>query len=522
MTDIHNNTDYTEPLPLGGLEITPLDLLQHVVAFGGTGSGKTRSCILPLIESVLDRFGDAPDKRAAMILLDAKGDMGTLARECIARAGRTDKVLVFGEGGNCWLPIFEHFNGDTTAVADFLFETLEDRSRGRGGENEAFWSENARRLLRASATLAKAQHGADMGGLRGFGDCLNTIISANTGCSSDDVDGVPCGNESATRIGEILDEGFVRGRIDALERDGLNAYIRHDVTPGNSRTWATIANMGRNYISQFSQRHLQALFEAGPGLERLCPEDVIDRGQILIVALSPVIYGEAATPFRLVLKKLFCDRILQRQHLVTGENPERPINQTRPVLYVMDEFHTTLTPGGRHSEVYFLDRAREFRCMCLLASQGISAIASVMGDNSKVEHLLNNCRTKFFFATDCPSTADYFQRAAGQVERRMTTSQCQIAPPPSVFRLPNHAFLPPRRFTVVGGGTDVRRTSRCKPEELSRLSDGTAIVVTKGQRVIRYTRDPASYACTKTAPEPHSAGAPAKTPRARRADVAVP
>lgn len=500
MTDIYNNPKYTTPLPLEGLEITPLEMFQHVVAFGGTGSGKTRSCVLPVIESVLGRFGNEPDERAAMILLDAKGDMDTLARECIARAGRTDKVLVFGNGGNCWLPIFEQFNGDATAIADFLYETLEDRFSGSCSDNESFWAENTRRLLRASATLAKAQHGLDLGGLEGFKNSLNMILSVNIKAASFNED---CLEKPDEEVMNILNEGFQHGRINSKERHDIQTYIRHDVASGNERTWATIANMGRNYISQFSQQHLQTLFQKGPGLERLCPMDVIDNGKILIVSLSPVIFGDAATPFRLILKKLFCDRILQRQHLVIGEEPERLINQTRPILYVMDEFHTTLTPGGRSSDVYFLDRAREFRCMCLLASQGISAIASVMGNNHKVEHLLNNCRTKFFFSTDCPSTADYFQRAAGQIERRISCSQYQVVTPPAVFRLPNHTFKASGRFTVVGGSIDTRRISRCKPEELSQLPDGTAIVVAKGQRVIRYKRNPADYACTHQTPEPH-------------------
>ena len=128
MTTIYNNPKYNQALSIGNLELTPLDLFQHIVAFGGTGSGKTRSCVLPTVESVLKHFGNGPEERAALILLDAKGDMVELAAECIRRSGRKDKILVLGDGGNCWLPIFEQFQGDASAIANFLFETLEDHA----------------------------------------------------------------------------------------------------------------------------------------------------------------------------------------------------------------------------------------------------------------------------------------------------------------------------------------------------------------------------------------------------------
>lgn len=499
MKSIKNDPAYDEPLKIGNLELTPTDLFQHIVAFGGTGSGKTRSCVLPVVESVLKHFGNKADQRAALILLDAKGDMGELAAECIRRAGRRDKVLVLGDGGNCWLPIFEQFNGDTTAIANFLFETLEDQVAGRGsGDNDSFWYENTRRLLRAAALVAKAIHGLELGGLQGISHALNLVLSANCHPLDDDEDSK---SEIPNTIKQAIASGHRHGRIDSTERRDLEAYILHDVAKGNSRTWATIANMGRNYVAQFSQRHLCALFEESPGLERLSPESVIDEGRLLIVSMSPVLYGEAATPFRVAVKKVFCERILQRAHLVTDNEEARPINQVRPILYVMDEFHTTLTPGGRSNDIYFLDRAREMKCMCLLASQGISAIASVMPNYSRVEHLLNNCRTKFFFANDCPTTADYFQRAAGEADRQVPCFQLEPMPPPAVFRLPNHDFVRSSGYSLAHASVQQQRESRHKPEELRTLPDGTALVVTKGDHIVRYTRNPALYAMRK--PQQH-------------------
>jgi len=151
----HQNPLYTTPFHMGGLDIAPIDLLEHVLATGGTGSGKTRSFLLPLVESVLTRFGKHADQKAGMVLIDAKGDMGELAARCVERSGRKEDFYLLGPGGNCWFSIFSQFEGDATGVSNFLYETLQDRC-STAGYNEAFWEENARRLLRAAVTCAKA------------------------------------------------------------------------------------------------------------------------------------------------------------------------------------------------------------------------------------------------------------------------------------------------------------------------------------------------------------------------------
>ena len=507
--DTHNsnpyqNLLYMEPLHLGGVDLRPIDLLEHVLATGGTGSGKTRSFLLPLVEQVLRRFGDADDSKAGMILIDAKGDMTELAGECVRRAGRQKDLFVLGEGGNCWFALFEHFGGDPTTVANFLFETLEDRGPGgglaRGGSNDSFWDENTRRMLRAAVSLAKARHGPSLGSLEGIAEAIDSIISIQ-GDSTDD-DGTDFGApDEFDKVLECANEGHAKGRLPESELNGLTNYLRKDVKGGNSKTWATIANMSRNYIAQFSQPALQRLFKPDPAKRRITPEDVIDQGIALIVSLSPVIYGDAATPFRMAVKKAFCDRMLQRAHLCTMENEvERPINQIRPVLYVCDEFHTTLGAKGRSSDAYFLDRVREFRGMCVLATQGISAIHSVLGCQSLCDHLLNNCRTKFFFANDCPQTSRYFESIGGEEERMVESISFAPCKAPPRFRLPNHHFGPAPEVTVMGHSCGMRRLPRFSAAELGGLPNGTALVVTKGRHLVRFSIDPENYSILQPTP----------------------
>jgi len=491
-TPIHSDPLYTTPIRFGTFEIPPLDLLEHILATGGTGSGKTRSFLLPLMESVLERFGNESSSRAGMFLIDAKGDMGDMGAECVRRAGRTDTLHILGPGGNCWFPLFSQFAGDASRVANFLFEILEDRSGQGGGENESFWEENARRLLRAGAICAKARHGLDLGGLDGISAGINAIMDAHS--PSDDEE--PDEDESSCdKMRTILEEGFVQGRIGRRELEDTLDYVRRDVVGGNPRTWATISNMTRNYLAQFSMPALREIFEETPGKKRVGPEDVIDEGLLLLVSLSPVIYGQAAAPFRVAIKKAVFDRILQRDHLVTlEEGTPRPINRHRPILAVMDEFHTTLSARGTSCDAFFLDRAREFRCMCVLATQGISAISSVIPNTGLRNHLLNNCRTKFFFANDCPETIEYFEYIGGLEDRMVKTMTFQPAPAPPRFHLPNHEFAAPRPLILTSAGLAQDRCPRFRGSDLGSLRNGTALVVKKGRELVHYEKDPADYA----------------------------
>ncbi len=488
----HQNPLYTTPFHLGGLEIAPIDLLEHVLATGGTGSGKTRSFLLPLVESVLTRFGKEADQKAGMVLIDAKGDMGELAARCVERSGRKEDFYLLGPGGNCWFSIFSQFEGDATGVSNFLYETLQDRCNSGGNCNEAFWEENARRLLRAAATCAKAIHGFEFGGLEGISAALNMIVKTGK-TDDDDDDNNSSSLKGKSAIENILDEGFMRGNISQAERMELLSYIDNDVKGGNARTWSTIANYSRNFLAQFSQPALQELFKPSPQKRRLIPEDVIDQGLLLVVSLSPVIYGEAATPFRMAIKKAFCQRILQRNQLIANAAGGRAINQVRPLLYVMDEFHTILSASGRSSDAYFLDRARDFRCMCILASQGISAINSVIPSAAMLNHLLNNCRTKFFFANDCPQTSEYFEFIGGQEYRMATTLRYERCIQPPRFRLPNHCFVDGPTSVITGHSLDAQKDFRFSSAKLGSLPNGTALVVAKGRRLVVYKMDPANY-----------------------------
>jgi hypothetical protein len=132
--------------------------------------------------------------------------------------------------------------------------------------------------------------------------------------------------------------------------------------------------------------------------------------------------------------------------------------------------------------------------MCVLSTQGLSAISSVLDSQGMRDHLLNNCRTKFFFGNDCPQTSEYFEYIGGVDDRKVRSVQFKRAPAIPRFRLPNHVFVEDSPMTISGCCLENRRQPRFSSADLGQLPNGTALVVMKGRLLVRYTMDPQAYA----------------------------
>ncbi|MEI8309254.1 MAG: DUF87 domain-containing protein, partial [Verrucomicrobiota bacterium] len=105
-------------------KIDPDDLFRHLVIFGATGSGKTRSVLLPLLERALARDRQDPERRAGAIVFDVKGDMPDHVAGVMRAAGRSDEIITIGRGGNAWFDPFGGIENDSRAVAERLIEIV--------------------------------------------------------------------------------------------------------------------------------------------------------------------------------------------------------------------------------------------------------------------------------------------------------------------------------------------------------------------------------------------------------------
>jgi len=400
-----------DPISLGPLQLEIADLFQHLAVFGQTGSGKTRYVLLPLLKEVLALHADNPERRAGAIIFDVKGDMTGHVIRVMAAAGRLDELIVIGRGGNAWFDPFSQIESDSRRVAESLIEIVESASPSGGrGENEAFWRENLRRFIQVSAVVARAACSGRMGGVGGLAAAMDQLARMRT-----------CGNESeqdaasSSGLAEVL--SMLRRHADSglIEPDQASmarGYLEHEVTEIPERTFATIANYALSFVSCLRDSDLAAIWGPGPRLRwRLVPEEIFDHGRVVLVSLSRIHFGPMATVFRNLIKSAFQEAALRRTAILRFDGMRyRPLNQTRPVIFLADEFGSLVTPGtGDSGDAFFLDKAREVKVACLLGMQGISALNARFLYSSRSTHLLNNAVTKVFLATDCPETLGFFE-----------------------------------------------------------------------------------------------------------------
>lgn len=402
----------SDAIKLGPLRLDVADLYQHLAVFGQTGSGKTRYVLLPLLKEVLALHADDPGRRAGAIIFDVKGDMPDHVTRVLRAAGRTDELIVIGRGGNAWFDPFSQIESDSRRVAECLMEIVESASQSGGrGENEAFWRENLRRFIQVSAVLARAMGSGRMSGVTGLAAAMDRLAHLRT--STDDDEG-SSSNPDTKSLQEMLHRHSACGLIDLEQAAMARSYLRFEVEELAGRTFATIVNYALSFVSCLRDSDLRAICEPGDGRPwQLVPEEIFDHGRVVLVSLSRVHYGAMAGVFRGLIKAAFQEAALRRAATVRFDGTKcQALDQSRPVVFLADEFGSLVTPGvGDTGDSFFLDKAREVRVACLLGLQGISALNARFLHASRSTHLLNNAVTKIFLATDCPDTLAFFEQS---------------------------------------------------------------------------------------------------------------
>lgn len=467
---------YQSPISLGGLTLRLADMLRHVVCFGSTGVGKTRRVLIPLLRQLLMIRGDDPELKAAAILFDSKGDMLDFARKLMRDSGRTDEVLVLGDNGNCWLDPISAYGGDSVEIANFLMQTVEAKGNSRESGDE-YWRENSRRLLTHATSLAKVMPRGEVLSLDDIHKAVQLIgrLGARWNCNSEEVD-----NADLDTLIDHLKAGRDSGCLPQIEAQSAIEFLHTDVRNIAQNTWSIVVNYSMNFLSPLLDGVGSELFRPSENRKELfSAERLIDDGRVAVINLSPSMYGPAASVYRNLVKLQFQAKVLQRNHLVFFNGTAQiPINQVRPVVYFADEFHTVLTIGnGQIGDAFFLDRAREFRCACLLGTQGISALLSVLKLNAEVMHLLNNCGTKIFMATDCPDTSEFFRRVSGNGHELITRWERRRLAPVPRFRLPNYAFAEAEEWITVAAFAEKAEKPMFGSGALKKLGIGEAYVI---------------------------------------------
>ena len=104
--EVHHPVKAVEIPNPSWLVIPERGLYTGVAIFGAVGSGKTSACMHPFAQQILSWRANDPQRRAAALVLEVKGDFCHDIRQILVEAGREEDYIELGmEGSFQWNPL---------------------------------------------------------------------------------------------------------------------------------------------------------------------------------------------------------------------------------------------------------------------------------------------------------------------------------------------------------------------------------------------------------------------------------
>ena len=372
--------------------------LVNVQILGGTGSGKTASCVEPPMVALLNYAVDG--LQTAMLVIDPKRELEARVRQVLAERGELDRLVVVGECPPMrFFPLGSPLNASERLAKCKAFGPLITPT-GDG----SFWHHLGMALLRDLVQLQTEV------ALRTAGGRLFDLMAQQLGSER-----VQTGTWGQIR--EIL-SWIRRGGMAKLKEasEVLERLARF------SGVDCAAVNALKNYTKddELFRQFTYACQSADPLVNALCnPDtaqfvdmDVLPDGSRAFTDIAALVEEgkvilfcpEAREGHRLAgkaLKAKFFEAVFARQNL------------ERPVAYVCDEAQRFITQDPESGEQNFLDRCRAYRAICVLASQSLSSMEHELGsDNAActaLDIISSNTPTKFILRTTDIRTTDWLR-----------------------------------------------------------------------------------------------------------------
>ena len=368
------------------------DMFTGITAFGATGSGKTSA--FAFIAQILMEL------HCGFVWLCVKPDEVRLARRIAEEAGRTRDVIVIGEDVDGRItphrfnPLDYELSISTTgtrAVVEYLSgcAKLLSRKEGEksGGEGERFWTDQFERLL---------LHCIDTGKLAGrpLSVALLREIQLSAPANAEELGSDQwaensvcwqCVLEAERRMEQGLVSDFDFQRILTY---WTKDYLRLDVKP-RSTIDVMFAVLGDAFYAEEPVRSILS------GASTVTPDDVMERGVILIVSLPTNVYYGAGRMAQHCVKTSFQRAMLRRQKPLDG-------SPLRPCVLWIDECHALCHAW----DSVYQREVRSNKGITVYLEQGIGGYMQAMNfhNPAQVDDYLQNLATKFFFQNNSADT----------------------------------------------------------------------------------------------------------------------
>lgn len=405
------------PTPGQPIRMSLHDLAQHLLVLGGTGEGKTRTVLMPLLRQLLTLRGvmrNANRGALSVYATDGKGVLWRDVRKLAEELGQGEDVVVIGakaEAGELGVDLLEGVAPQQ--VADMLRSVA--RQLG-GASSDSFWPDMAAEVIRNAATVARAWQFTDAGASH-EAKAQERVYSLTTIYLL--IMQPKLLQEALTGIAAARGAGSAALRtVDTADLDYAIGYL--------TTTWAEMATDTRTGIvanvtqlmSPFATNlELRKAFASG-GADKLI--NIADAwSQIVLVNVPSLEYGVAGRIVNVFLKTLLYTEA-RRRELVDGSIGER-----EKLVFLADEFQDLVTADiAGLSDATFWNVARSAGVIGVIASQGVAAFEQVIGKN-ETANLLLQFRSKVFLRSEDVGTIEFAQKLAGKTLRSHTYRENQ-------------------------------------------------------------------------------------------------
>jgi hypothetical protein len=399
-----------EPLPafesgiafkLGDIKLSLRDMHTNIGAFGGIGTGKTVSVMIPLMRQFFQQLNhdtDDPEDEAqkvAALILDEKGDFidSTIMEMILAGRPITDLVLIDPD-----LDLFRYNPLDPSQSADENAEKLGKVQKilgGSGGSDNKYWEDTSKSTIKYFLQLLEVYKPKEKIGLDDIARFMRDDQLATMLC-----DQVEATIQEKRESNEINEETF--GMIDDAISSTRNQWIQLSANT-KSILKTTINQMLSNLASN---PRLQKVFCRDTNFNF---KDLPNKGKIVLFRGSGI---DKATA-KLICVCLKIDFQTWQKRRNGSAAAAYGLNTTRTVLFICDEYQEFVTCGGEGDETFY-GVSRSARTCAIVATQSLNSLKTSIKNQEQTNTLIQNITTWVFLRTTDKDTMELGSMWAGQ------------------------------------------------------------------------------------------------------------
>ena len=427
------------------LTIPERGLYTGVAIFGAVGSGKTSTCMHPFARQLLSWQATNPERRAAALVLEVKGDFCHDIRRMLAELDRSEDYIELSlDGRLTWNPLSATWL-DSYSLA-YTVASLLNQLFGKG--KEPFWQQAYTNLVRWIIELYRVLPGGWVT-LQDVYHCAidkelfaRKITQAQTYAAemSDEWITIAATELTGDHMTPLRTFGFQPdpadlSRVQAPVDPAVLTYLTaHHITHTRERVESTSAQeirlrveaVNRWYVHDWNTLDNKIRSSIVEGVSvflsmfDLPPLDaLIESGKVLALNMPAGTNPALARAVGVMLKNAWLQSLLRRPARMKAE-PDRYV---RPAVFICDEYQAFASVGeddpSGDEKAFAL--TRQCRVIPIVATQSISSLRSVLGSSEAWRTLLQTLRTRIFLSLSDEASAEIASKLCGQVRKLKAT-----------------------------------------------------------------------------------------------------